>query len=332
MKRERVWKAMKHQEPDRVPRGELLIAPALIEQLCPEPGLAPLERKKAALAIMNMDFVTVNPAPPPVKQSADGRCFDSWGREVVSMQGHWVTVTPPLGTLEDVSGYAFPDPEVFSVQEIEYWAKETDFFVFALLDGIFQSTAGLMEFNEFLVATVTKQEELTELAEAYGEFLHALACCCLEAGAHGLIIGDDMAATNGPIISPKALEKIFFPVYRRLLGDLKRREIPVILHCDGNINLLLPYFAGLGFTGVHSLEPAAGMDLAAIKQQYGRDLCLMGNIDPSLLEQDNLELVKKVVRETLQIGSPGGGFILSTASGSLTEGMNPEAVLVMYRT
>lgn len=330
MKIERVFKALKHQEPDRVPRGELLISPALMDKLCPEAGVTLLERKKAVLEKLAMDFVTVSPAPPPMIQLADGRYFDIWGREVVSRQGYWVTVTPPLRTLEMAAGYVLPDPASFCVEEIDYWVRETDFFVFVLLDGIFQGVARLMDFNDFLVATVTKQKELRELAEAYGKFLHTLACRCVETGAHGVIIGDDMAASKGPLVSPKALERIFFPVYRQVLSDLNYRQKPVILHCDGNINPLLPYLAELGFAGVHSLEPAAGMDLSQVKQQYGRDLCLVGNIDPSLLEQGDVELVKKVVTETLRIGSPGGGFILSTASGSLTGEMNPEAVMAMY--
>ena len=103
----------------------------------------------------------------------------------------------------------------FGFDEIELWVKKTDFFVFALVDGIFQGTGSLLDFNQFLMATVTKQQALTALAEAYGELLYLLAEECFQRGAHGLIIGDDMASTQGPLCSPKALEQIFFPVYGR---------------------------------------------------------------------------------------------------------------------
>lgn len=329
MKIERVLNAINHRQPDRVPRGELLISPAFIDKLCPEEGSL-FERKKTALEKMTMDFVTVSPTPPSVTTSADGRSFDYLGRQVVLTHDHWITVEPPIKSLAEAYGYSFPRSEVFTFNEMEEWVTKTDFFVFALLDGIFQGVASLMDFNEFLIATVKKQEELRVLIDAYEDYLYGLACRCLDLGVHGLIIGDDMAASKGPLISPKALEKIFFPAYKRFLSRLRERHKPVILHCDGNINSLLPYLAGLGFAGVHSLEPAAGMDLAQVKEQYGRELCLMGNLDPALLEQGDVEAVKKAVRDILGIGSPGGGFMLSTASGSITPGMSVEAVLAMY--
>ena len=329
MKIERVLKAINHQQPDRVPRGELLISAAFIDKVCPE-GESPFERKKAALAKLTMDFVTVSPTPPAVTKLDDGRYFDYLGRQVVSAYEHWITVEPPIKSIAEASGYSFPDPDVFTFDEMEDWVNKTDFFVFALLDGIFQSVASLMDFNDFLIATVNKQEELRALVEAYEEYLYGLACRCLDLGVHGLIIGDDMAASKGPLISPKALAKIFFPAYERLLGRLKERKKPVIFHCDGNINSLLPYLVDLGFAGLHSIEPAAGMDLAQVKEQYGNDLCLMGNLDPALLEQGDVETVKKAAKDILKIGAPGGGFILSTASGSITSGMSVEAVLAMY--
>lgn len=328
---ERVLQAINHQETEPVPRGELLIAREFIDKLCPAPELSSFERRKKALEMLAMDLVTVTPANPKMVELSDGTYLDGWGRKVVSNQGYWITVEPPVADVEKWDSYSFPQVADFGFDEIEIWAKNTGFFVFALIDGIFQGTGSLLDFNRFLMATVTKKLELSALAEAYGDFLYLLAEECFKRGAHGLIIGDDMASTQGPLCSPKALENIFFPVYDRLLKRLKKWQRPVFLHCDGNINFLLPYLVELGFAGVHSLEPAAGMDLAQIKKDYGDKLCLMGNVDPSLLERDNVQTVKQTVEEIIRTGQPGGGFILSTASGSITGSMLLENVMAMYQ-
>ncbi|HHW07297.1 MAG TPA: hypothetical protein GXX34_07175 [Clostridia bacterium] len=328
---ERVRKAINHQEVDPVPRGELIIAPEFIDRLCPAPELDAFARKKKVLEILAMDLVTVMPAHPATRELPGGVYLDGWGRKVTRQQGYWITLEPPIAALEQGELYSFPPVDAFGFDEIELWVQHSDFFVFALVDGIFQGTGSLLDFNQFLMATVTKPQLLSTLVERYGEFLCRLAEECFKRGAHGLIIGDDLASSQGPLCSPKALASIFWPAYRRLLQALQKWQRPVFLHCDGNISLILPHLAELGFAGVHSLEPAAGMDLAQIKADYGEQLCLMGNVDPALLETGSVEEIRQAVAETVRVGKPGGGFILSTASGSITAAMPPEHVLAMYR-
>jgi len=330
-KRERVMAAINHREVEPVPRGELIIAQEFIDKLCPEPEGDAFSRKKRTLEILGMDLVTVAPGPPPKRELAGGVFLDEFSRKVTWQQGYWVTVEPPLAGLEQAGLYAFPRVQDYVFDEMERWVQNSDFFVFALLDGIFQGTGSLLDFHRFLMATVTGEQALRDLVERYVDFLGLMAEECFRRGAHGLIIGDDMASAQGPLCSPKALGKIFWPAYRRLLAGLARWQRPVFLHCDGNIKLLLPSIAEVGFAGIHSLEPAAGMDLRQVKDSYGDRLCLMGNIDPALLETGDVERIRQAVAAAIRVGQPGGGFILSTASGSITATMPPDHVLAMYR-
>ena len=83
---------------------------------------------------------------------------------------------------------------------------------------------------------------------------------------------------------------------------------------------------------------AAGMDFRKIKERYGQDLCLMGNIDPSLLtEQGNQSDIEKryerlrwAVTDLIAATGGDGGFIFGTCSG-LHGGMLPELVQFMYQ-
>ena len=114
--------------------------------------------------------------------------------------------------------------------------------------------------------------------------------------------------------------------------------VPVFFHSDGNLNAVLSHIVAAGFNGLQCIEPAADMDLPIIKRKYGKNLCLMGNIDPSLLsyqtsqsdtETQDDRLVHSVT-ELMASADADGGLIFGTCSG-LHASMSPERVQLMYR-
>ena len=78
------------------------------------------------------------------------------------------------------------------------------------------------------------------------------------------------------------------------------------------------------------MEPAAGVDLKHVKEEFGLELVLVGNADAALLCGSDLEAVRREVRRCLDQGAPGGGYMFSTCSSIFT-GMNLDAVVEMYR-
>ena len=72
------------------------------------------------------------------------------------------------------------------------------------------------------------------------------------------------------------------------------------------------------------------MDLAKIKQSFGQDLVLIGNVDVHTLCSPNLEAVRAEVDRCISQGSAGGGYMIAS-SNSIFKGMNPAAVAEMFR-
>lgn len=140
------------------------------------------------------------------------------------------------------------------------------------------------------------------------------------------MLGDDAAHTRAPMISPRMWRTFVLPYHRQIVDAL---HVPVIWHSDGNIKPLLPMAIEAGFVGVHGLEPRAGIDLAEIKREYGRDLVLIGNVDVNVLCAADLTAVRREVDRSLQQGA-GHGFMLATCN-SIFDGMNPAAVREMFR-
>ncbi|MCP3951809.1 MAG: hypothetical protein GY697_06255, partial [Desulfobacterales bacterium] len=157
------------------------------------------------------------------------------------------------------------------------------------------------------------------------------------AGAHGIIIADDIAYHRSTYMSPDFVKQHLLPIWQTqvtVAGDL---GVPVFFHSDGNLNAVLPTIVAAGFDGLQCIEPAAGMDMPAVKAEYGNTLCLMGNVDPALLSDQSIQgdvetrcaHLRRAVLDLMASAGGDGGFIFGTCSG-LHAGMSPELVQYMY--
>lgn len=196
-----------------------------------------------------------------------------------------------------------------------------DLFVFGLVDGGFQLASSLMGFEPFLIACRNNTEKIAALIERLEDFQVEVALKMVKAGAHGIIIADDFAYARNTLVSPQVLQFTLFPALKKAVQRLHQAGVPVFLHCDGNITTVLPALVATGLDGLQCLESAAGMDLKAIKEQWGDKLCLMGNLDISLLAGDADEAsLREAVRRAVQAAAPGGGYIFSL--GTYSHGKN----------
>jgi len=143
---------------------------------------------------------------------------------------------------------------------------------------------------------------------------------------------DDSALKGTTMINPKYHRELIIPSYKKAIKELKKAGKYVLFHSDGYTE---PYFEGLieaGFDGVESLEPMAGMNLRYLKETYGDNLCLIGNIDVSqLLPYGTKEEVVSTVKQCIKDAGEGGGYILSPCT-DITDSCNLENVLTMIST
>lgn len=183
-----------------------------------------------------------------------------------------------------------------------------------------------MGFESFFTCLHADPEFAHALLSARTEWCIALYQEALRLGAEVLVLGDDAAHRDGPLISPAMWRTFVLPYHRRIVQSL---AAPVIWHSDGAVEPLLPFAVEAGFVGVHGLEPAAGVDLARVKGQFGRQLILVGNIDVRVLCNHDLDAVHREVDRCLRQGAPGGGYMLSTCN-SIFRGMHAPAVAEMF--
>lgn len=77
---------------------------------------------------------------------------------------------------------------------------------------------------------------------------------------------------------------------------------------DGNMNAVIDSFLDTGITEMYPMEPAAGMDVVAVRKKYGQKLAMSGGIDKHVLRQSK-EAIRKELEYKLQPLMREGGMV-----------------------
>ncbi|HBW34283.1 uroporphyrinogen decarboxylase family protein [Desulfosporosinus sp. BICA1-9] len=212
---------------------------------------------------------------------------------------------------------------------LEQWRKETDFFIFAIIDGPFQGAAKLFSsFTDYLLAIARRDPVIPELvAKAIAENI-ARGLNALVSGANGIIIADDIAYQGGTFISPTALRQDFFPGLKDQVDVLRAQKAPVFFHADGNLLPVLSDLVNSGVDGLHSLDFSSLANIAKAKVITEKSLCLMGGYDLGWFGE---ETRRDRAQELLAVTAKGGGYIFGTSAGIVGSDLEVKEVLDVYQ-
>ena len=116
-----------------------------------------------------------------------------------------------------------------------------------------------------------------------------------------------MAGKSGPLAGPAEVREFFTPYYRRAWDVLSSRGTRLFnLDSDGNIAPILEPLMEGGVNAMHPMEPAAGMDIVAVRKQYGRRLALLGGIDKHVLRRSREEIRRELEYKMQPLMQQGG--------------------------
>lgn len=165
-----------------------------------------------------------------------------------------------------------------------------------------------------MLALLTEPESVEPLLEYFAERSAAWAVQQTRRGADAIKISAPFA--GGGFISRDHYQRFVLPYEREIGKRVREAGGSAYIHTCGAIGDRLDLMIE---TQVHGLEcldppPLGNVDLEEAKQLLGGKLFIKGNVDSvnTLLEKD-VAGVREDVRRVLEVGSRGGGFILSTA-------------------
>lgn len=212
---------------------------------------------------------------------------------------------------KDYEAYPWPDPETIDFSPIRLAAEALPpgMMVISGVGGIFTRVWRIMGYENFCFGLVDKPDLVAALFQRVGETQLAVFQRIVEMEKIGAMwYGDDLAYTEGLLVSPLILRQHVFPYLKEMGRICRGRDLPFILHSDGDLWPIMDDLLDIGFNAIHPIEPKA-MELSELKQKLGHRLCLLGAIDlGQVLSEGTPETVDRAVRECIRIAAPGGGY------------------------
>lgn len=373
-RRQRLLTTLRHQEPDRVPidlggtdvssicKGayidlmrwlgrdpEPISIVNLIEQL-PELEAEFLDE------VIHADVRQIR-EDPPANWSLEIREVGSYyefenefgiGLRMPKEEGHYFDlVSHPLKELtrDSLRGYVWPDPaDPSRWSEVGQRARElyetTDYglVVGAIFGGgPFEFGQYLRGMENFLLDLLVSPRFADALMERITDFLsEAYTCMLKEVGAYiqVVMICDDLATQQGPMISPEMYRTRIKPLQARLIETIKAHtDAAVMYHGCGATREFLPDFIEIGVDIFNPVQVgAAGLeDTAALKREFGNDLVFWGGSceNQRVLPFGTVEQVQEETRRRLDDLAPGGGFVFSPIH-NIQDFVPPENIMAMF--
>ena len=290
-----VMRTIKRQATDRIPVGELCIDDAVVAAFTGTSQVGFRQRRQVAVRL-GLDLICL---------AAD------YG-------------------LRNKSG-TLPSADAVGWDAIESWVGQTDLFIFVLLDGGFAWGVKTWGFEQFMIMVMRQSTDVRDLLQQVDALNRRLFKRAADLGADGVVIADDIAYRRNLFLPPDRMKELFLPSLERQVEACHCNGLPVFFHSDGNLRSLLKDIAGSGIDGLQGIESASGMDLKAVKADFGHQLCLWGNLDPACLVGDlSAEAIDARVEDVLTADTLNGGLIFGTSSG-LFPGMQPRNIERAYR-
>jgi len=232
--------------------------------------------------------------------------------------------------------------EPYQPDKNHYWPD----YIWRTVDLVLAETAGqvsvhaevfspftqLMElfgYEQALMYLLDEPDRCHAILAAYAEGTADLARRFARRGVDAILISSAFA--GGGFISPRQYEEFVLPYEAKVAEAVHQEGLPVYVHTCGRIGDRLELMAQAGIDGIDTLDPPplGNVDLPDAKRRVGDRLFFKGNIDPvNTLLKKTREEVKADALWRLSVGSPGGGYILSSAC-SVSPRVPPENLTVL---
>ncbi len=227
--------------------------------------------------------------------------------------------------------FPWPDPDGFDYSPVERLGKLLPAGAKAIINVgyVFMAPWMLLGLEPFCLGLASGEELVKRVIRRVGATQERVVENLLQLESVGAIrMPDDIAYTNGLIVSPALLREHIFPWFRRIGERVRAKGLPYLYHSDGRFYPVIDDLLACGFHALHPCEPSS-MDIARLKREYAGRLCLCGNINlDSTLTLGSPADVEQEVKERIRTIAPGGGYCCG-ASNSVPEYVPYENYIAM---
>ena len=324
--RERVITALERKIPDRVPTFEIIIDENVIKKIIPGADLYDFVEK--------MELDGVNLRPSFKLEKIDKNLFEEERGIIYKYTNE--NILDPLNKVikneKNLKKFEFPDPKdsniLLDLQKAINRFNKKIAIISNLRYGLTE-VRNLHGFTETLIDFVDNPKLIKGIIEKASDYYIELGKLTAKLGIEIVASTDDIAGKNGLLMSPYHFKEIVYPAMKRVYKSWKKEGLYIVTHLDGNISAIMDLLLETDTDCIHSIDPTAGMDLKKFKEEYGKRICIMGNVNcaGNLVFGTENDVIEEV-KQCINVAAKGGGYIISTCN-SILSSTKPENYVAM---
>jgi hypothetical protein len=197
--------------------------------------------------------------------------------------------------------------------------------------GLFEHGWALRGYRNFIRDLYTNQKFIERLLDRLLEWKIEQDKYFADIGVDMIFLSDDLGMQTGLMLSPDIIRKFFIPRYRKWFEELKKKDVFVMFHTDGNVEPIIPDLIDAGIDILNPIQPEC-MDPIEIKKLYGEKIAFHGTISlQKTLPFGSTSEVKKEVLDRIETLGFDGGLILAPCH-TVDQHVPVENVITLYET
>ena len=346
-KLERMNKALRHEEPDRVPISDFFWG-SFVRRWRKELNLPD---SAEPYSYYDLDWIVTTPNMDPTI-----RAFETIREnetEVVIKTGFGATIRKrfdfpmpefisfDIDTIEKLEAFEFDD-----AWDRRWYFEAGDNQIAGVGDGFQRNSPPWIETVKTLHPNIPVYGSIIECSECLtrlvgqentllwmGMYPDELGACihkigqfyldCLKAQIaaavgllDGMVILGDVAYKQTMLFDPEYWREYFKPWVKAMIDECHKHHLPVIYHGCGNVGLIFEDFIEIGLDAYNPLEVKANMDAVNLKKLYRDQIGYCGNNNIQVWETGDLELIRREILKKLNAAKRGGFIFQSDHSVS----------------
>jgi uroporphyrinogen decarboxylase len=201
----------------------------------------------------------------------------------------------------------------YSATEVLEFQKQ-DLATFINVWGIFELSQFFWEKNgipgtqEALMHMIAEKEKMKMMFFKLAEWTAAAAENACRAGVDVIEFSDDWGQQNTMLFSPDMWWEMIYPAAKIVVDRIKSYDVPVLLHSDGDVSMVLDGIKKLGINALHPVQESAGMSFEKTRAVLGQKMCIMGGLDTvtalPAMDEDEIRVEVKRIFDQLKHSGP----------------------------
>ena len=228
-------------------------------------------------------------------------------------------VEHPLKDWDKFSDFKAPDPDIccgigsVDWEQVKEQIRRTPDKIHkgGLRHGhTFLQLCDIRGYDELIFDMVDEEPKLWDLIELIENFNKEIIKHYLDCGVDVMTYPEDLGMQVGPMLSPEQFRKYIKPSYQRIIHPAKEKGIPIHMHSDGDIRLLVDDIIEGGVEIINLQDLVNGIDW--IRDKFAGKTCIDLDIDRQTVTRFGTpeEIEALIRKEVTELGTKQGGLMM----------------------